>query len=243
MSRPEFFDLSDERIAAAAEHFKTHRWVAVADFCHADVAERMRAFLLSQAMPKEQWFHAAQYAGAPGTQYLQEVPKNLPGIVENRRRAGERGPGVLNYSFTRTLISAEDAKKDNPTFEQFYTLAAHPRFLDALSRITGFTITGYETLFASKYVTGDFLDPHTDAAPGAPRHLAFVLNLSKDWRPEYGGLLHLAGHAIVPAFNSLMLFDVRVNESMNGQYHYVSQVTDQTNDTRLAVSGWLNGAA
>ena len=243
MSRQPFFDITDEKIAAAAEHFKTHRWVAVPDFCHPDVAERMHTYLLSQAMPKEHWFHASQYSGAPGTQYLQEVPKNLPGIVANRARANERGPGVLNYSFTRTLISEADSKKDNPTFYQFYVMCGSERFLDVISRITGFTMTGVETLFASKYVTGDFLDPHTDAAASTPRHLAFVLNLSKDWRPEYGGSLNIDRRAIVPQFNSLMLFDVRTTDTMSGQYHYVSGVTDQTNETRLAVSGWLNGTS
>jgi SM-20-related protein len=241
MSRPPFFDVPEDKIQAAAEHFRVHRWVAVPDFCHPDVAERMHAYLLSPAMPKEQWFHASQYAGAPGTQYLEEVPKNLPGIVENRRRAQARGAGVLNYSFTRTLISAADAQAKNPTFHQFYALLTSERFLDVASRITGFTMTGLETLFASKYVTGDFLDAHTDAAPNSPRHLAFVLNLTRDWQDEYGGLLHIGGRALVPGFNTLMLFDVRTTQDRAGQLHYVSEVTDKTNETRLAVSGWLNG--
>jgi len=230
-----YFEISEEEIQKAREAFQKNKWVAIPNICYPEVAEKMATYLLSPLMPKEQWFHSSQYAGAVGTQYVQEVPKNLPKIVANRASAQKRGSGVLNYSFTRTMMNAEDAKNNNPTFYQFYEFIGGDRLLSLLSKITDINVESIETLFASKYVTGDFLDVHTDAAQ-TKRCLAFVFNLSKDWSYDYGGCLHIRNTAIVPSFNSFLIFDVR----NGGVPHHVSEVTDKTNETRLAISGWLN---
>ena len=91
--------------------------------------------------------------------------------------------------------------------------------------------------FISIYSPGDFLSMHTDGA----RSIAFVLNLTKNWLPEYGGLLHTKNKdgtytAYVPEFNSLMLMDVS-DESCP---HFVSEVSKYAPDNRIAISGWYN---
>ena len=75
------------------------------------------------------------------------------------------------------------------------------------------------------------------ARSSASRRLsAWVFNLSREWRPEWGGLLLFHEGARVvdgfnPVFNSLSLFKVPMD-------HSVTQVVDFAPRDRLAISGW-----
>ena len=62
---------------------------------------------------------------------------------------------------------------------------------------------------------GDFLRRHTDRLGN--RRLAFILYLSRDWSPSYGGMLHItdrSGNVIQIAieYNSLVIFDVTAHK-------------------------------
>jgi len=96
----------------------------------------------------------------------------------------------------------------------------------------------YES-FVSAYDQGDFLNIHTDQKRG----VAFVLNLTKDWKPEYGGLLNLIPDgksaemvSVFPKFNSLVLFSL----GDEGVPHFVSEVSSRAPYSRIAISGWFN---
>ena len=86
--------------------------------------------------------------------------------------------------------------------------------------------------FVSIYNRGDFLSTHTDRGRG---DVAFVINLTKDWRPEYGGMFHSNGQYVEPKFNSLMLMMI----PPGGVDHFVSEVSHRAPGPRIAVSGWF----
>lgn len=90
--------------------------------------------------------------------------------------------------------------------------------------------------FASVYDRGDFLSIHPD-----PNYdVAFILNLTKDWRYEYGGCLTVFDEdkprVILPEFNSLVLMFL----GEKGIDHYVSEVSRLAPHPRIAISGWYN---
>ncbi|MGH8398608.1 MAG: 2OG-Fe(II) oxygenase family protein, partial [Gammaproteobacteria bacterium] len=64
-----------------------------------------------------------------------------------------------------------------------------------------------------------------------------VLNLTKDWQADWGGLLQFLGEdgkvvdTFFPSFNSLMLFQVPM-------WHHVSYVTPFAGHGRYAITGW-----
>jgi len=94
---------------------------------------------------------------------------------------------------------------------------------------------------ATRYCPGDFLTRHDDQTGN--RHTAYVLGLSPEWRPDWGGLLllhDLAGatsQALHPQFNTLTLFRVPCD-------HSVSIVAPFAPVPRYAFAGWCNlGAA
>ncbi len=114
-------------------------------------------------------------------------------------------------------------------------------FIDVLNKITGLNLSKLTTLFLSKYKNGNFLSPHTDKGNGK---IAFVINLTKNWKPQYGGILHFMNDdrtdiidSFVPSFNSLMLFEVPPDK---GIPHYVSHVSPNVKYSRYAITGWFD---
>ena len=91
---------------------------------------------------------------------------------------------------------------------------------------------------ATRYCNGAFLTRHDDAVEGKQRYFAYVLNLTREWRAEWGGLLLFPEDesaridAMVPDFNLLNLFEV-------GQQHCVTQVASYAPRPRISVTGWL----
>jgi SM-20-related protein len=93
----------------------------------------------------------------------------------------------------------------------------------------------------SRFLPGDFLTRHIDDVGDEGRRVAYVMNLSPDWHPDWGGLLqffHSDGRpreAWTPLYNSLCLFDVR-------HVHSVTCVAPFARHPRLAISGWFRRA-
>ena len=109
-------------------------------------------------------------------------------------------------------------------------------FLAFARRLTGDDRIAYVDAQATRYLPGHFLNRHTDEHADAGRLYAYVLNLSPDWRAEWGGLLmFLEGEEIVETFvpevGTLNLFRVP-------QSHAVSMVTPFAGMPRHSITGW-----
>lgn len=112
-----------------------------------------------------------------------------------------------------------------------------PGFVQFLRAITGVgNIMGADAQ-ATRYMPGHFLKKHTDTVPGQYREIAYVLNLTKDWQADWGGLLNFMDEdgnvteTYMPTFNSLTLFKVPM-------WHYVSYVAPSATAPRYAITGW-----
>ena len=91
---------------------------------------------------------------------------------------------------------------------------------------------------ATRYRPGQFLRWHTDIDSTEGRLYAYVLNLSRDWEADWGGLLQFIDDdgsvldTMLPRWNTLSLFAVPAG-------HAVSLVAPWAGDDRLAITGWL----
>ena len=147
------------------------------------------------------------------------------------------GKDEFSYIFYRAM------NNQNISYFEFIlrkTLNSHA-FIDILNNITGLNLTQLTTLFLSKYKSGNFLSPHSDQGNG---RLAFVINLSKFWKPQYGGNLHFLNddrteiiETFVPGFNNMLIFYV---PEENGIPHYVSHIAPNVKFSRYAITGWFN---
>jgi len=91
---------------------------------------------------------------------------------------------------------------------------------------------------ASLYRPGDFLSIHNDWSDSENRRAAYVINLSRDWSADQGGLLQFFDNdgevveTFVPRFNSISLFRTPA-------LHCVTPVANFANGSRCAITGWL----
>ena len=104
------------------------------------------------------------------------------------------------------------------------------------------TITGHKSDFcdmqATRYGPGHVLTPHDDGVEGKNRKFAYVLGLTKNWSPVWGGQLQFltsdfrVEDSFVPSFNTLSVFSVP-------HLHHVSQVAGFAPFARVSLTGWF----
>ncbi|MCV2370647.1 2OG-Fe(II) oxygenase [Roseateles oligotrophus] len=142
--------------------------------------------------------------------------------------------------FTESMVAA--AKRgDTDLLARFMRWMADEQFMATIRQITGITEINRVYAQATMYTRGNFLVAHDDHVDAEDRRLAYVINLTRKWRPDWGGLLHFTKadgsvtDSYFPHFNSLSLFKVP-------QSHFVSYVPPFANAERTAITGWLIAA-
>jgi SM-20-related protein len=149
-------------------------------------------------------------------------------LYETSPRSSAQADGSIVRASHRSVMGA---------FERF--LNSTP-FMDFVKRLTGAEDIARVEATATCFRPGQFLAPHDDSAVDT-RRVAYVFNLTRSWRAEWGGLLEFMspdGHiaeAWVPRFNSFNVFGVP-------QAHAVSCVSPFAGCPRFAISGWLHAA-
>jgi len=142
----------------------------------------------------------------------------------------------FSYIFHRTM------NNKNPSLieKEIRQALNSPEFINFLNEITGLNLSKLTTMFMSRYRTGHFLSPHSDTGNGK---IAFVISLSKDWLPQYGGLLNFLSDdrkqvidTYCPLFNHMVIFQVDENHK---HPHYVSHVAPNVLHNRISIVGWF----
>jgi SM-20-related protein len=146
------------------------------------------------------------------------------------------GRNEFSFYFYRTFNA--NLLQYSPVEYELRNYMSSQIFIDFLNKVTNLNLTKLNTLFVSKYTANCFLSTHNDAGNG---RIAFVLHLTKDWKPQYGGHLHFLDETrtkiletFTPTFNSLMIFEV----PEEGVSHFVSHVTPNVQIPRISITGW-----
>lgn len=205
-----------------------------------DVLDPLSAQALAAALDAEQhWLRSVRLASGSFSAPLngrEPVEKMHVKWIEEARI--DPDDPAMQYMFDVRRLSAERAfgLERGDGLNAFYDFVNGAEFLAFGAAITGQAPVACEAQ-ATRYRRGDLLTLHSDRDSATRRQSAWVFNLSREWRPEWGGLLlfHEKGGRIVdgfnPLFNSLSLFRVPMD-------HSVTQVTDFAPRDRLAISGW-----
>ena len=163
------------------------------------------------------------------------------------RAVAEAARAGFQYDYETWRLSdrmeaAQRAGGSAAALEAFYDLLNSEAFLGRVRDLTGNPTPAFCDAQATRYRAGHFLNAHTDDVAGKNRLFAYVLNLTPDWRTDWGGLLlfhdadgHIA-EGYVPRFNALNLFSVP-------QTHSVSQVAGFVTASRLSITGWVRARA
>jgi len=111
-------------------------------------------------------------------------------------------------------------------------------WIEAFRAITGYSQIRRADAQATRYVAGHFLRRHNDLNEEDGRLCAYVINLSREWQADWGGLLQILDgrgdviRTLMPRFNTINLFRVPTE-------HCVSPVAAFASGARYAITGWF----
>lgn len=218
------------------EEFKQNKIVVINDFFDSHHAENIYNFLRYKKPPNT-WNSTTCFDNVKAD--VQQKSSNIDKIQKNIKKASKAyNNGDFSFSFERTLNNHPLQCNCIECYTKY--LFKTPKIMMKIREITGMDITTAHDIFISKYSYGNFLSVHSDKNNG---RIAFILNLSKEWKPEYGGLLHILDNnrenvikTIVPHFNTLTLFYIPPDV---GIPHFVSHINIK-NKNRYAITGWFS---
>lgn len=136
-----------------------------------------------------------------------------------------------------------DAVQDGtaaPVWKALYDFLNGAAFLERMREVTGEPRIAMADCQLTRFRRGHFLTEHDDNLAEKKRYYAYVLNLTPQWKIDWGGLLAFHGadgnvsEAFTPRFNTLNLLKVPCA-------HSVTQVALSAGGDRISVTGWLRG--
>lgn len=141
------------------------------------------------------------------------------------------------YHYCPLLNNRSIHPKPDHYLAKFVSLLIAPHFLAFIREITGMPAIAWASSTATLYKPLDFLSIHDDDHAGDRRLVAYSLNLTPAWQPDWGGALQFyetrdrIEEGYLPTFNTLNLFRVP-------KLHSVTQVSS-FGGLRYVISGWF----
>ena len=230
-------------VAAVRRALDVDGVAVVEDFCAPALAER----ILTALEDETAWDLAYSGDGQGRLLRAAELERMEPHEVRAAVGAAlEYAPSSFQFAyntFTVTDAIQSGAVQTSAQMEHFlFSLAAAwhtPEHIAFVRELTGREGIERVSMMAARYLPGHFLTLHDDAHEGERREVAYVLNLTKDWPVEWGGLLHIVEPdrrtvrtAIRPAFNRLVLMRPPM-------WHFVSQVASYAQAPRYTLTGGM----
>jgi hypothetical protein len=229
--------LSPSRAADAANSYKRAGIIRIADLFPAEVAEALHRHLDADI----EWSRAVTQ-GDKVWDLSPELVAAIDGGKGSDLLAGLHSRASESFQFLfDSLIVSDDPqarKARGLLVDRLLEALNHPSSLDTLRAITGEPAIRLVNGQATRYLPGHFLTSHDDGIDGEDRIAAYVINLTRGWRADWGGLLQFHNAtgdiplALKPGFNTLHLFRVP-------QMHSVSYVAPFAALPRYAITGWL----
>ena len=227
--------LDVDRLAAA---FRQEGRLQIVNFLRHDGA----LALFRQLAESREW-RLAINRGAEVTDFDPAEMEHWPAEqrAELDRRVVEGGRAGFQFRYETIRLpeyGTGAAQVPPPLLAEFVAFLCSPEAIEFLRTLTGRADIAFADGHASRYHEGAFLSAHDDSNVGMGRLAAYVLNLTPQWRPDWGGILQFYDEranvvrGFTPAFNTLNIFAVP-------QPHSVSWVTPLAGAPRYAVTGWL----
>lgn len=221
---------SDQQIQYLAEqkHLRVH------DFLQKDFAEKIRNCLLNEV----NWGLACRIDDEPRTFQGIEDVAYLDYDDKYKLTSQLNRPFQFIYN-TYMMVTAYLEKRDpDLLLHRVLEWLNSPDVIKYFRELTGDISVRKINAQATRYIGGHFLTQHNDEHKEEGRLYAYVLGLTKDWNPDWGGLLNILNDkgeivkTLIPEYNSLSIFKVPQN-------HFVSYVAPYASGERIGITGWL----
>ena len=228
-------------IEALAYSFKTDQRLTIENFLLPDVAERIYDACLDSVPYDIQYVLDGKYQSKSPAELAKLSPQEGQDINTSIAAAASQGVGFLYdaYLESRAKTGLENIQNKKLAFlHEVFGYIGSNEVVSIIREITGNEdITGAAPQY-TRFTPGHFLTRHRDIVPGRGRRIAFALGITKDWHPDWGGLLQFYEEngtprdAWMPRFNVLSIFAVK-------HIHAVTYVTPYAKTPRLSLTGWF----
>lgn len=238
MSLASSLTLNDDLdVRVLAEAFAQDGRLHIPGILEADAAQRLHSALSVDP----DWVLATLTGGEAADIPLGDInywsPQRQAAFAEASARDAAAG---FHFMFDSLRLTAllKSGQRIAPLYRDLHDFLNGPIFLAFARALTRDDRIRHADVQATRFRPGHYLNAHDDDRPGVGRLYAYVLNLTPDWRADFGGLLTFlddAGHvsgAWTPMFNALNIFRVP-------QEHAVSPVARFAAGHRLSITGWL----
>ncbi|GAA5067020.1 2OG-Fe(II) oxygenase [Lysobacter panacisoli] len=152
--------------------------------------------------------------------------------------ADAKGAFRFAYESYMMVTAYQEGRDPDLALHRVLEVFNSPQYLAFLRELTGDVRIRRVNAQATRYRAGHFLRYHTDAESREGRLYAYVLNLTRDWHADWGGLLQFVDgegrvtDTFLPRWNTLSLFKVPTG-------HAVSLVAPWAEQDRMAITGWF----
>ncbi len=224
-----------------AQSFRIDERLMIDNFLLPEAAERVHDACLDSIPYSLQYVLDGQYQSKSPEEIAKLSPQEGQDINTRISAAASQGVGFLYDAYLKSKVKADPERAHNEKLAFLHHVFNYICSEEVLSRIRDITgdddITGAEPQY-TRFSPGHFLTRHQDVVPGRERRIVFMLGMSKDWHPDWGGLLQFYEEngtprdAWVPRFNVLSIFAVK-------HIHAVTYVTPYATAPRLCLSGWF----
>lgn len=240
---PDRFEFSPTLdVEAAARSFQDRGRVRIADVLRREDADALHA-CLSREVPWRLAYNRGDQAllvdpavarGAGPAQQQQLTQEIITGARQGFQYA------YYSYPMVTAYLGGSDPGLLLHALLEWLT---GPVVLETIRRVTGIDSLRKCDGQATCYLPGHFLTQHDDRGTGSEgRRVGYVLSLTQQWHPDWGGLLNFLAEdgreveaSWVPGYNTLALFRVPV-------LHSVGYVAPFARQARFAITGWFRDA-
>jgi SM-20-related protein len=225
-------------VDGAADTFSRCGRVRIADFLEASSAARLYACLEAE-VPWRLVYNEGEEQVVLDEQALAKL--GADGQREILQRVLIRAQDTFQYLYRSFPMVTAYKNGEHPELflHRVFEFLNESETLDLLRKITGIAELLKADAQATLYRPGHFLTQHDDSGREKEhRRVAYVLSMTRDWRPDWGGNLQFlkangdVEEVWMPRFNSLALFRVPTS-------HMVSYVAPFAKQPRYAITGWL----
>ena len=203
----------------------------------AAVAERVHQALKNNVSFR----HVYHVDGRNETKTVEEMkalpPEELRDLQNKIMNAASRGIGFYYGGYMISHRDNETQDEELQFLNSIFDYVNGEEMLSFIREITGYDDVKSAAAQYTRYMPGQFLTRHRDETSDK-RRLAFVFGFSKNWHPDWGGLLQFyeqsgtPREAWAPTFNTVSLFDIQ-------HIHAVTYVAPYALEPRLSLTGWF----
>ena len=223
---------------AIAEEFARDSRVRIADLLDPDIAERIRDCCLNN-VPYEYLTNLNGESVVITPDEMKNYSRQeLVEMQQHIMTAAANGVGFFYCGYKMNRAQADSGDENIEFLNSIFDYLNGEEMLSFVAEVSG-----YDDLLSAdgqytRYSAGQFLTRHRDDITAEKRRLAYDISFSKDWHPDWGGLLQFfeddgtPRDAWEPTFNSMALFDVH-------HVHSVTFVAPFHAQPRLSLTGWF----